>query len=70
MAQYKSKLAAFLNENQVIPFLGNFGASLLNNLLRYLKMVYGYIICRERKIFLIEKTFLLVEYQDMLRWCE
>ena len=62
MAQYKSKLEAFLTENHVIPFLGKFGASMLDNLLRYLKMVYGYIICRERKIFLIEKTFLLVEY--------
>ena len=70
MAQYKSKSVAFLTENHVIPFLGNFGASLLDNLLRYLKMVYGYIICKENKIFLIEKTFLLVEHQDMLRWCE
>ena len=70
MGQYKSKLVAFLNENHVIPFLGNFGASLLDNLLRYLKMVYGYIICRERKIFLIDKTFLLVECQDVLRWCK
>ena len=62
MAQYKSKLVAFLNENHVIPFLGNFGASLLDFLLKYLKMDCGYIICRERQIFLIEKTFLLVKY--------
>ena len=70
MAQYKSKLVAFLTENHVIPFLGNFGTSLLDNLLRYLKMVYGYIICRESRIILMEKTFLLVEYQDVLWWCE
>ena len=62
MAQYKSKLVAFLNENDVIPFLGNFGASLLDCLLRYLKMDCGYIICRERKIFLIQKSFLRVKY--------
>ena len=57
MAQYKSKSVAFLTEIHVIPFLGNFGASLLDNLLKYLKMVYGYIICRESRIFLIEKFF-------------
>ena len=62
MAQYKSKLVAFLTEYHVIPFLGNFGASLPDYLLRYLKIVCGYIICMERQIFLIEKTFLLVEY--------
>ena len=46
----------------MIPFLGNFGASLLDYLLQYLKIIYGYIICKERQIFLIDKTFLLVEY--------
>ena len=58
MVQYKSKLVAFLTENLVIPFLSFFGASLLDYLLRYLKIIYGYIICKERQIFLIEKTFL------------
>ena len=57
MAQYKSKLVAFLTENLAIPFLGNFGASLLDYLSRHLKIVCGYIICMERQIFLIEKTF-------------
>ena len=51
MKRAKSKLVVFLTKNDVIVFLGNFGASLLDNLLRYWKMVYDHIICRERRIF-------------------